>query len=144
MRTKDQVRGNVLLDTGARHISIDETIARQLGLEPRPGKEEVYGLGGKHSLAVYNATLFLPVEAVRPLPNVPAGASFMLSIPSQVHGVVGLREALESQGIPATNGDPVIGILGRTFLQFTRVTYDGLSGSVIIEIDETAQYPQRN
>lgn len=41
----------------------------------------------------------------------------MLGIPIQVHAVGGLRDGFESQGRKAPSGLPVIGILGRTFLQ---------------------------
>jgi len=67
----------------------------------------------------------------------------MMAIPIRVHGIAGLQESFESQGIKPTNGMPVIGILGRTFLQFAKSTYDGLAGNVMIEIDESVQYPAR-
>jgi hypothetical protein len=130
-------------DTGARHIAIDESVARGLGLQPHPEKADVHGLGGKQSLATYNATLFLPVEPVMPVAGVPPRSSLMIGVPIQVHGFVGLKESFESQGIKPANGLPVIGILGRTFLQFTKFTYDGLSGNVVIEIDESVQHPQK-
>lgn len=68
----------------------------------------------------------------------------MISIPIDVYGFVGLQESFESQGIRTTNGLPVIRILGRTFLQFTKFTYDGLSGNVVIEIDESVLHPQKS
>jgi hypothetical protein len=66
----------------------------------------------------------------------------MIGIPVPVHGFVGLQESFESQGVKPSNGLPVIGILGRTFLQFTKFTYDGLLGNLVIEIDESVQYPK--
>jgi hypothetical protein len=143
IRTPEQIRGNVLVDTGATHIAIDDSAAQELGLQPLPERQNMYGVGGKHSAAMYNALLFLPVEAVRPIPGKQAGSSFALGVPIQVNGVVGLRDGFESQGIKAPNGLPVIGILGRTFLQFTTFTYDGLSGNLVIDIDESVQYPKK-
>jgi hypothetical protein len=141
IRPAEQVRGNMLLDTGARHIAIDESVAHQLRLQARPDKDDVHGLGGKQSLAKYNATLFLPVEPVQPA--APAGSSIMIGIPIDAHGFVGLQKTYESQRIKPANGLPVIGILGRTFLQFVRFTYDGLSGNLIIEIDDSVRHPQK-
>jgi hypothetical protein len=60
-----------------------------------------------------------------------------------VHGIAGLQANHEAHNLKAANGLPVIGILGRLFLQFTKFTYDGLSGNLVIEIDEGVQYPRK-
>ncbi len=143
VRTSDLVSGNMLLDTGAGHIAIDESVAKQLGLQARQERVDVHGLGGKHSVPMYDAVLALPVEAVRPDPSPPPGAVFMIRIPIEVHGIAGMRENYDSQSIKPANGLPIIGILGRIFLQFTKFTYDGLSGSLNIEIDESIRHPQK-
>jgi Aspartyl protease len=141
--TSEMIRGNVLLDTGARHIAIDDSVAQQLGLQAHPDKVDAHGLGGRVRLANYDAVLALPVEPVRPDPAAPPGAVYMIRIPLEVHGIAGMRENYDSQGIKPKNGLPIIGILGRTFLQFTKFTYDGLSGNLDIEIDESVRRPQK-
>jgi hypothetical protein len=35
----------------------------------------------------------------------------------------------------------IIGLLGRSFLHWTRTTYDGLAGTVTIEVDEAMRHP---
>jgi hypothetical protein len=141
IRTAEQVRGNMLLDTGARHIAIDESVAHELGLQAHPEKDDVHGLGGKQSLVKYNATLFLPVEPVQPA--APAASSVMIGIPTDAHGFVGLQKTYDTQRIKPANGLPVIGILGRTFLQFVTFTYDGVSGNLVIDIDDSVRHPQK-
>jgi predicted aspartyl protease len=137
------IQGNMLFDTGATGIGIDESVAGRLGLQPLPQREAVHGLGGKHSLNVYNATLFLPVEPVRAIANLQPGANALIGFPLPVHGIVGLQANHEAHNLRAPNGLPVIGILGRLFLQFTRFTYDGLSGNLVIEVDESIRHPRK-
>jgi predicted aspartyl protease len=137
------IQGNMLFDTGATGIGIDESVADRLGLQPLSQREAVHGLGGKHSLNVYNATLFLPVEPVRAIGNLQLGAHALIGFPLPVHGIVGLQTNHEAHNLRAPNGWPVIGILGRVFLQFTRFTYDGLSGNLVIEVDESIRYPRK-
>jgi predicted aspartyl protease len=47
--TSRKIQGNILFDTGAS-IAIDESAADQLGLKPLSKKEDLHGLGGKHSV----------------------------------------------------------------------------------------------
>lgn len=137
-----QVRGNVLLDTGATHIFVDESVPRQLGLSEGP-RQEANGLGGKQLLATYDLTLLLPVEAAVQIPSAPKGSQVTIGFPWKgVQAVSGLSQRVALEGQRCPNGLPVIGILGRVILQFAKVTYDGLSGKVIIDLDETIQYPK--
>ena len=50
------------------------------------------------------------------------------------------RSAYDSYGLTTPEGAPlsVIGVLGRTFLQFTKFGYDGLNGCWDMEIDVNA------
>ena len=36
----------------------------------------------------------------------------------------------------------LIGVIGRSFLRWTRTTYDGLTGTITIETDEAMRHPQ--
>jgi predicted aspartyl protease len=137
------IHGNMLFDTGAGGIAIDESVAQRLGLQPLSKKENLHGLGGKLSVSMYNATLFLPVEMVRPVGATPTGSTAMIGFPLTVHGVADIQANHEAHNLRAANGLPVIGILGRLFLQFTKFVYDGVLGNLVIEIDESVQYPRK-
>jgi hypothetical protein len=91
---------------------------------------------------MYSATLFIPVETVRQIGVAPAGSTIMIGIPLTAHGVAGIQANHEAHNLKAANGLPVISILGRSFLQFTKFVYDGLAGNLVIEIDESVQYPR--
>jgi len=136
-----QVRGNVLLDTGASHLCIDAAVARELGIA-EAGKEDVDGLGGKRSLSTCDATLLLEVVPLVAMPNVKQGSQVSIGFPLRVQVVEGLKRSYQDRGIVTPNGLPVIGILGRTILQFTTFTYEGLSGRIVIDIDETIRHPR--
>jgi predicted aspartyl protease len=137
------IQGNVLFDTGAGGIGIDESVAERLGLQPLSKKEDLHGLGGKHSVSMYNATLFLPVEPVGLIAATTAGSHVLIGIPLSVHGIAGIQANHEALNLKAANGLPVIGILGRSFLQFTKFIYDGLSGNLVIEVDDSVQHPRK-
>jgi hypothetical protein len=83
------------------------------------------------------------VELTRPISGIPMGAHHLIGFPLKVHGIVGLQANHEAHNLKAPNGLPVIGILGRLFPQFTKFTYDGLLGNLVIEIDESIQRPRR-
>jgi hypothetical protein len=135
--TFGQVRGNMLLDTGAGFVGIDNSVAQQLKLHARSEKEDVHGLGGKQTLVKFNAALILSVELARSVRNASAGATSLVRISVDALGIEGLGQGYASQSDKPKNGLPVIGILGRAFLQFTKFTYDGLGGGFVIEIDES-------
>lgn len=141
--TSRNIQGNVLFDTGAGAIFIDEPVAERLGLQPLPKKEDLHGLGGRKSVNVYMATLFIPVETVQQISAAPAGSPAVIGIPLRVFGVAELQTNHDAHDLRAANGLPVIGVLGRSFLQFTRFVYDGLTGNLVIEIDESVRVPRK-
>src|ERR1700676_4237978 len=133
----------MLFDTGAGGMSIDESVAENLGLQPVSQKQDVHGLGGKLSVNMYRPTFILPLETVQAIGTVTAGSHAMIGFTLPVHGLAGLQANHEALKLKAGNGLPIIGILGRTFLQFTKFTYDGLSGNLVIDIDESIQQPRK-
>jgi Aspartyl protease len=90
-----RVKGNLLLDTGAGHVSIDESLALQLGFPVHTEQVDLHGLGGKHSVAMYEATLFLPVEMAQPDTKVPPGALVEIAMRMPIHGILGLQASLD-------------------------------------------------
>jgi hypothetical protein len=137
------MQGNMLLDTGAGDISIDEAVVERLGLLPLPEKRDVHGLGGKLSVKMYSPTLIIPVETMQAIGATAAGTSAMMGFTLPAHGLVGLQANHEAHDLRAANGLPIIGILGRSFLQFTKCVYDGLSGNLVIDIDDSINRPRK-
>jgi hypothetical protein len=133
------VRGNLLLDTGAASSAIDESIAEQLQLPSLSDTVDVHGVGGKHALTTYAATLGLEVEVLRSTQwtTKPIGSLLSFAIPCYVQGFPGLATSFKKEQLEVNNGLPIIGIIGRSFLQFTRTLYDGLAGQLTVEIDES-------
>ena len=136
-------QGYVLLDTGAPGMTIDEDIARELNLKPIEGRTlETHGIGGRANLPLYNARLILPVEVLQGSHAGQPGVA--MRIPLDAWGMSGMMAAHREWRHKAPDGSPlrVIGIIGRLFLQFTKITYNGLDGTVEILIDESSQHPK--
>jgi hypothetical protein len=132
---KDGVGGFLLVDTGASNCSIDESVADELGLKASRTVIS-HGLGGAVEMNRYLVMLFIPAKPV--LGNVPHGALAMLGFLQEV-GSLGLHRYHQSLGnLPGK----IIGVLGRNILQFTRTTYDGLTGTITIEADEAMRRPK--
>jgi hypothetical protein len=123
-----RVEGNVLLDTGASGMMIDEALAIKLGL-PVQGEEEVHGAHGYGALRKYIAKLVLPVVDS-------SGSAFAFGIPAECSGMPNLAERY------ATKGMTVVGILGRNFLQFCALSIDGSSGQIAVQIDQAVLSPR--
>jgi predicted aspartyl protease len=133
----DGVGGFFLLDTGSSGTSIDQSVADELGLKPTRTITG-HGLGGESEVKVYSVMIFIPAEPL--LLKLASGALTSLGMPQDVGSVVNLH-----QGHEATLGKPpgrLIGLLGRSFLQFTKTTYDGLTGTITVEADETMRNPK--
>lgn len=117
----------LLVDTGASGFCIDQSIADSLGLAPT-GADRVHGVHGHSESKKYLANLVLPVSN---------------------QGEVMLRFAMpvECTGVPnllahySDTPHRVVGIMGRNFLQFCKLTVDGPHGRVTLEINESVTRP---
>ena len=98
-----------LVDTGATVCCIDSRIALLLGL-PIVNREPMAGAHGQSETNVYLGHM-----------NVPA---LNLTIADRFYGVD-----------LVAGGQPHVALLGRTFLRFYTMTYEGQSGSVTISDD---------
>lgn len=129
------VKGYMLIDTGAGDVAIDGDVAKELGLSPA-GEQKVHGIGGESSHEVFSALLLLYVGNVH-------GANVAIGMPRDFVCFPKLRENHDAYNLKTPEGEPlrIIGVLGRTFLQFTSLTYNGLQGSWDMQIDESVTRP---
>jgi hypothetical protein len=116
--------GEFLLDTGAYGAMIDLEVALSLQLSSR-GTREVHGIHGYGSLQQYLARLNLPAKDGD-------GKGCLFEQVMECVGVPGLTEKSRE------NGAPVIGILGRVFLQAARLEVDGGSGRIDLLIQRVS------
>lgn len=141
------IEGHILLDTCQPHIAIDEKIAAELKLKPTGKTQEMYGAkeGEVYAVPYYSAQLMLPVEPIGKN-NVARGTlpKYALGIPVEAWAISTLHHSYRD--LKDKNGAPlkIIGILGRIFLQFTNINYNGLTGKVEIYIDQSARYPKKD
>lgn len=98
---------DALIDTGASDNCIDDVLANKLKLSPHD-RREISGSSGTHSATMYLA---------------------QIHIPSLGHTIFGSFAGLHL----SAGGQPHGVLLGRTFLRRHRMTYDGHSGSVILQ-----------
>lgn len=117
----------LLVDTGASGFCIDQSIAESLGLVPT-GADHVHGIHGHSESRKYFANLVLPVANQGP-------TLLRFAIPVECTGVPGL---LAHYG---NSPYRVVGIIGRSLLQFCKLTIDGASGKVVLEINESVTRP---
>lgn len=96
-----------LIDTGSSHCCVDRSIVQSLGLQ-YAGKADFGGVEGNFTADRYVAHLQFPQ----------LNATFQMTVAAMQAMVDGI-------------GRPVL--LGRDFLQFYRLLYDGPTGSVILE-----------
>lgn len=129
------IRGYMLIDTGAGEIAIDGDGARELGLRP-VGHQNVHGIGGQSAHQVFKALLLLYVGDVR-------GRNVAIGIAREFIGFPDVRRTHDAYGLKTPDGTSlrIIGVLGRNFLQFTKLSYDGLHGNWRMEIDESVMRP---
>ena len=115
-----EIRGSLLIDTGAYGAMIDLDVAELLHL-PLGGTKEIHGIHGYGRLQEYRAQLFLRTQD-------PAGVPATFSTVIGCVGVPALRERNQRYGVD------VIGILGRLFLRTVRLEIDGSRGAVKLTI----------
>lgn len=124
------VRGKFLIDTGAGGIFVCETVAQKLGL-PHQRMSSVHGPTGKASLNQYMAHLQLPAKDAQ-------RRDVLFNAPVECQGVPDLSVNHEAYGID------LIGILGRQFLQFVRLDLNGVTGQVMLHIDDAITRPAQH
>jgi len=115
-----EVRGEFLIDTGAYGAMIDLDVAELLQLRLE-GNREVHGIHGYGRLQQFFARISLPA-----LDN--GGSQTVFTTTIECVGVPLLSAKNREHGIE------VIGILGRMFLRGSRLTVDGVSGRVELDI----------
>lgn len=123
------LQGNLILDTGADGMVIDEEVAEDLGLQVLSNSAGVHGIHGWQSSKKYLAKVGLPVVDS-------SGFKFDLGMPLECTGMPDLRKRLKEKGAN------VFGMIGRNFLQFCALSIDGMTGKVSIRIDEEILKPR--
>jgi hypothetical protein len=126
------VVGHMLVDTGASRTAIATHAAQSLGLRPI-GVLKLRGAHGEQDSPVFYAHFSLAIAD-------PGGTRLAIEMEQRVCGVPDLERAYDQVGAQAGDGSPVrlIGLLGRDFLQYTKMTYDGPQARVTIEVDTKA------
>jgi predicted aspartyl protease len=129
------VKGYFLIDTGASFTSIDGSVARELNL-PSVGLKEASGIEGAGMFETYRASILLYVESMN-------GERLAIGLHKDFLSAPVLRQVHDSFNLTAPDGSPlrVIGLLGRDFLQFATLNYDGLAGSWDMTIDPAVMQP---
>lgn len=117
-----EIRGEFLIDTGAYGAMIDLEIAEALQLTLH-GTREVHGIHGYGRLHQYLGRVFLPAFDAEGRRTVFAAVIECVGVPS-------LRDKNRE------HGSDVVGILGRMFLGNSRLTIDGATGRIELEIHE--------
>jgi hypothetical protein len=123
------------VDTGATNSAIDEDVALELRLR-QIGQQSVGGAAGATKHNVYKAAIFLELGDIH-------GNNVAMALHKEFVAVKDIRAAHDAYGLTAPDGRPlrVIGLLGRDFLQFTKLTYDGLNGNWYMEVDAGVMRP---
>jgi hypothetical protein len=132
---KDGVEGFFLLDTGASQFSIDQSVADDLKLTSTRTITS-HGLGGAVEVKCYQVMIFIPAK---PIANFLPQVTAMLGFPTEV-GSLSLHSYHEGLGnLPGR----MIGVIGRSLLQFTKTVYDGITGTITIETDQAMRNPKK-
>jgi hypothetical protein len=129
------VKGYFLIDTGASFTAIDAGVARELNLPPAT-PTEAFGIGGSDVFKMVRAHMVLNV-------NDDSGEKLGLGLFNDFVCAPGLRENHDDYKLTAPDGSPlrIIGLLGRNFLRFATLTYNGLSGHWDMKIDPSVMRP---
>ncbi len=104
-----------LVDTGATESCIDGLLAARLGL-PIVDRRPIAGVGGKHEVNMYLAQIHVPLLAFTIFGSF---AGVDLAAGGQVHSA----------------------LIGRTFLRYFTMIYEGRTGTVVIHNDPDASVP---
>jgi hypothetical protein len=127
------VTGHFLVDTGATTTTIADHVVWELRLI-KTGEIEHHGVHGKQTSDLYFARFEI---------DVPKKANNKLSIfkEMQVAAAIDLAKGFPKGVMINDNPLNPIGLIGRDFLYLCRMTYDGGTGRVIIEVDESKVNP---
>ena len=123
------MRGEFLIDTGAYGAMIDLDVAELLQM-PLQGSREVHGIHGYGRLQQFLGRVSLPALD-------DGGSRTVFTATIECVAVPSLSVKNREHGVE------VIGILGRMFLRGSRLTIDGVSGRVELEIGGDAANDQR-
>ena len=121
------VRGLFLIDTGASATCIAEEVAAELGLRA-VGRRLTRGAHGTQTNNVYEARLSVTVPNNHGGPASVHADLQVSGIPELASGNLGLRT-------PDGSPDRLIGLLGRDFLRYVTLTYNGAAGRITLQID---------
>lgn len=126
------IQGYLVVDTGFAGIAIDGDVTQELNLVPI-GKAKVQGVEGDNFQNTFMALLLLMIGNVN-------GENLAIGVPVEAACLPKIRASYDTYKLTTSEGTPlrVIGVLGRDFLQFTKLTYDGLNGKWDMEIDTSA------
>lgn len=126
------VQGYMVVDTGFAGVGIDGDVVQELKLTPL-NETKVQGVEGDVSQNTYMALLLVILGKVK-------DENLAIGVPMEAVCLPKIRASYDSYGLTTSEGEAirVVGILGRDFLQFTKFTYDGLSGRWGMEIDTNA------
>ena len=116
-----EVRGELLIDTGAYGAMIDLEVAEALNLSLQ-GTREVHGIHGYGRLRQFVGQVSLPAR------DRDGNRALYIAVIECV-GVPSLRDKNREHGVE------VIGILGRLFLRGSRLTVDAASGIVEVYLN---------
>lgn len=124
-----EARGEFLIDTGAYGAMIDLDVAESLQL-PLQGSREIHGIHGYGWLKQFFARISLPALDV-------AGSRTVFDQTLECVAVPSLSAKNREHGVE------IIGILGRMFLRGSRLSIDGVSGRVELEVSGEADCDRR-
>lgn len=132
------IAGLILIDTGAMSTSIAEEVAEELGLKA-VDTQTVYGAAGPHAANKYFARFRLG------LPDPNGGPPHFIDTELLTTGVRDMQKLYDAMGVKLADGSPVrpIGLLGRDFLRFSRLTYHGTDGrfELAVALPSPAKHP---
>ena len=119
------VAGHMLIDTGAAKTCIAEDVAIELGLKPI-GKARTFGAHGQGEANKYVAHFSFSIKN--------KSSNLLIEREMITAAIPQLNEAYSVFSVRDGEDDPVrlIGLLGRDFLQHTKLVYDGIRGSYSI------------
>ena len=129
------IAGNLLVNPAIPNITIDAGLAKQLDL-PEAGKMDAYGPDGRTSLTKYRVNMIIPVQDSD-------GVELKFRTPIDAMAAPGFLDQYEGEDYSLSKevGHPMIGSVGRLFLQFSIMTFSGPTGSVDLTIFEDILRP---